>query len=399
MSGHDDLRLMAVVRSPELRDALTGASGLNGTRLEIKFGALKEIGTHAIYTEHPDVLLLDVDVDDPEEMSALHRVTEEHQARGTPILATAAKLTPAGMRRLLRDGVADFLPQPLSPGDLREAMDLAARRLRQARMPDSSEPRGRVISVLRASGGVGATTVAIQAALDLHKPRRKVTRKVALLDLDLQFGSIGLYLDLQSKSSLLDILRGTSRIDGELLRSAMSEHKSGLKVLTAPATPVPLEALGGDTLGELLEIARHEFDYVVVDLPHALTAWTDALLTRSDLLVMVTELNVPAVRHARRMLDILNEEGLYTVPTVLALNRYRFTLFGGKLRRGQAEKALGRAFDHYLPNEYDTVVSALNQGVPVTEIKRRSKFVRAVRAMMQDGLKRIEAGPVARAAG
>jgi pilus assembly protein CpaE len=398
MSGHDDLRVMAVVRTPELRDALTGATGINGTRLEIKLGALKEIGTHAIYTEHPDVLLIDLDVDDPDEMGALHRVTEEHQARGTPILATAAKLTPAGMRRLLRDGVTDFLPQPLTQGDLREAIDLATKRVRQTRTPEAGEPKGRVISVLRASGGVGATTVAIHAALGLHKPKRKVTRKVALLDLDLQFGTVGLYLDLAGKASMLEILRAGGRLDGDLVRSAMVEHKSGLKVLTAPGTPVPLDALSGETLGELLEIARQEFDYVVVDLPHALTSWTDGLLARSDLLVMVTELNVPAIRQTKRMLDILNEEGLYTVPTVLALNRYRFTLFGGRLRRRQAEKALGRAFDHYLPNEYDTVVSALNQGVPITEIKRRSKFVRAVRGMVQDGLKRVEAGPVARVA-
>jgi pilus assembly protein CpaE len=175
----------------------------------------------------------------------------------------------------------------------------------------------------------------------------------------------------------------------------MVEHKSGLRVLTAPKSPMPLEALKPELIGHILDLARQQFDYLVVDMPHALANWTDAVLGQSDRIFLVTQTSVPAIRQARRLLQILAEEGLYNLPLKVVLNRHQSSLGwggGGRISFGQAQKALGREIDFLVSNDFDAVSDALNQGVPVLEVKRRSKFVKKVRELIERSVKELEAG-------
>lgn len=384
MTGKNPLKLVAVVRSAELGDALAAAvRGDERVRLEPAVGDLTAFDARALRAKAPDILMLDVDIGAPGELDALRAIRRDTQAAGLPIIVTAAGLVPLQIRRLLREGVDDFLPQPFDPADARDALEVAIAKLRtRATTP---RPGGKIITFLRAAGGAGATTLAVNTALGLIRPTRKVVNRVCLIDFDLQFGTAALQLDLRVGSGLVDIIGSPERLDGDLLRAAMAHHDSGLAMLTAPGTLMPLEALAPEVVARVLELARADHDYVVLDMPHALTGWTDAVLAASDLIFLVTQLNVPAVRQARRLLEILQEEGHYSLPLRLVVNRHR-RLWSAGLRLHQAEKALERSFDHRVPDDPKLVQRALNEGTPALTLRRRSRFGKGLRTLVDASL-------------
>ena len=383
MSGQGSYLVLAVLRSPEARDQLNLAiDQTKGARLEVQIGTLKDVAVADIHARSPDILLLDVDVEDPDDLAALHLIKLDSAVTQIPILVTAHDLTPAGMRRLLRDAVDDFVPQPMSSEDLVDAFQGAIEKTRQRRI--SRGATGRILTFAKAAGGMGATTLAVNTAHSLMQRKGRQANSVCLIDLDLQFGRAALYLDLEATAGMVEIVRAPERLDGDLLRGSTVQHKSGLHVLTAPNTMMPLEALKPDLLTQVLEYARQTYDYVVIDLPQALTSWSEVVFTQSDLLFLVTQLNVPALRQTRRFLDILQDEGLYALPLKLVLNRHRSSLaWGAQVSIGRAEKALGHRIDYFIPNDFDLVLAALNQGVPTFAVKPRSRFCKKVRHMIE----------------
>jgi pilus assembly protein CpaE len=343
MMGHGTLQVFALLRTDEVRDQLAQAiDGAISFKTKIRVGQLSVLGASGIYAENADILLLDVDAEEGADMDVLNQLRIDAAVTHAPILVTSGKLSTTGMRRLLRDGVDDYLPQPLAAEDVVEAMETAVKKLR--RRHAATGLRGRILTFAKAAGGMGATSLAVNVASCLTQLRRKQRTSVCLIDLDLQFGASALYLDLDKTAGLVEIARSPERLDADLLRGSTIQHGSGLNVLTAPSRLMPLEALKPELLESLLDLARQEFEYIVLDLPHALTSWTDTVLTRSDLVFLVTQLNVPATRQARRLLDVLQEEGLYNLPLKVVLNRYQWS-FGrsAQVSLRQAEKSPGPA--------------------------------------------------------
>jgi pilus assembly protein CpaE len=258
-----------------------------------------------------------------------------------------------------------------------DAIATARAKLQQAR---ANQKSGKVISVTRAKGGMGASTLAAHLALALcEKTRRQDPEKrVALLDLDLQFGDLSLMLDLEPNGEMAEIIRNPARLDGDLLRGSMTRHKSGLFVLAAPGEFAPLDALPVAAAIKLMELAREEFDVVVLDLPLAVPRWLEAVLRHTDQLLVVSQLNVAAIRQTRRLIDFLKEEGHYDLPVSVALNRYVWR-FSERSRLKQAVRALGQPIDHYVPEDAALALEAINRGTPLFELRRRAKLCRSLR--------------------
>ena len=396
------LNVTAVARTISTKNFIENAlSGEKSLRLESHLGELQAVNGKVMHDlDTIDLLLVDIDVENPEEMTHLSRIVQQQKGK-TAVVVTAADVTTHGIRGLIRQGIDDFVPQPLEAQDLFEAVEAARLKLRSLR---SADGLGQVIAVGRAKGGTGATTVAIHTAIALaaKKRRKDPGKKVALLDLDLHFGDIGMQLDLPANDTFAEIIKDPSRLDPELLHQAMTRHEaSGISVLQAPALPVPLDAMRSDTTRRLIELTREEFDYVVVDLPLALPRWLEAVLQQSDKLLLVTQLNVPAIRQTRRLMDILGDEGLFDMPVSTVLNRYVWR-FSERGRIKEAQAALGSPFNHLLPNDYEQTLDAINRGVSIFEVSKRSKLSRAIRDMTGKIVKQLDerraAGQIAKAA-
>ncbi len=379
------LHVLAVVRSAAVQRALGEArAALSGVVFSQRAVPLSELYPSADLLQAPDVLLLEVDTGERRDIDALERIMRRHFP-GVPVLVTAVESALPIIRRLMRLGVADFLPQPVSAEDLKGALEHAARSRRESATPQRS---GKVLAFLKAGGGVGATTLATQAALSLATRRRADRGGVCLLDLDIQFGAAALYLDLDDRIGLADLLDDPQRLDGELLRSVMAQHRCGLDLLASPREVVGLDAVTPDLLDACLSLARAEYETVVMDLPGAWTPWVHRALQSCDLTILVTQLGVAGIRQARRQLDAMAANGLGDVAVRVAVNRFES---GWRRRVGikEAERALGRPIDYLIANDYRVVSEAINQGVALADIRRRSKASQAIRRMVDAALRAV----------
>jgi pilus assembly protein CpaE len=387
-------RVAGAVRSPQLQYELAEAiAACDGAEVDLRIGDLRSLACGLLRGDRmPNALLLEVDVNDAGDMDVLEELSAEASRMHVPIVATAGDLGPAMVRRLLRLGVADLIAQPIERADVRDVLrsaDHKARR-RQQRGPS----KGRVLTFSRATGGAGATTLAVNVAHALARTHRGSGARVCLIDLDLQFGTVALQLDLHPTGSLFDVAQAREGVDAALLARSLVEHRSGLRVLAAPNARLSLETLRPALVNALLELARAEFDYVVVDLPIALTGWTETVLSHSDLVYLVTQGNLPAIWQLRRLLDIIEAVGLDDVPVQLVLNRLQgaFGWSAGATRR-QAEKALGRRFDYCIADQLSVLTEAANRGAPVLDVRRYSRFGRQLRAMLKHSLRDLASRP------
>lgn len=316
------------------------------------------------------VAVVQVDADSPASLKRFERLVAT--ASDTPVIAAAFEPPLALVRSLLRSGAHDVLPLPLSLGDLETSIAPLAEQVQQKEV-QALAGSSRLVTFCKARGGSGATAIATQLACRFAAREAAAGREACLLDLDVQFGDVAFQLGLSPKFDLTDAIAAGVRLDGELLRSIATPHPSGLAVVSAPEEMLPLEALNNDQILGVVERAQRAFGTVFADLPANWTHWSLSLAARSDLILMVADLSVAGLRQARRQLDLLEAQDLGNVPLEIIVNRYERSLFGS-VKPADAAKVLGREARFTMANDPSTVTSAIERGVTVDEIKRKSAF-------------------------
>lgn len=236
----------------------------------------------------------------------------------------------------------------------------------------------RLIVFVHAAGGQGATTLAVNSAVQLQRRIKDGRGGACLIDFDLQFGDAHLQLDLSHHSRLMEVVKAPERLDRRMLDDLMINAQDGLKVLTAPDATMPLEALSPETVDRILTLARRRYRYVVVDMPVALARWAETVLHKADHILLVTEVNVPALKAARRLLDTIRSERVTHAPITIVANRYSNKAPNNRLSIRQAAKALDRDIAVVLPNDYQLVMESLDHGVPLSVLRPGARLTGAI---------------------
>jgi len=380
------MNVVAILRTDAAGQAMNAAcTDINGTEVSTHVGRLLDVQGDVGLLKGADVLILDVDPRSEEEMTHLRKVLQ-HEFPGIPIVVTATDGSLQDVRQFMHLGVVDFVPQPITQADLKTALEQVGRTRKSTDETDKRD--GHIISFLKAGGGAGASTLAVQSACLLASRKGAEKSDVCLVDLDLQFGTSALYLDLDNRVGIADLLEAPDRVDRELLSSVMGHHASGLELLAAPREVVALETLHAMDLERCLKLIRSAYVTTFLDLPSAWTPWSYAAVRNSDLVILVTQLTVAGVRQGRRQIETLQSHGLGDVPIKVALNRFEKG-WGKSVDIKDAEKALGRKFDYFISNDYSTVTDALNQGVALSAIKKKSKVEQNLQKMIDDAIKTI----------
>jgi pilus assembly protein CpaE len=284
------------------------------------------------------------------------------------------------VRALLRAGAHDVITLPLDPQEL--AATLAQIREDAAKGEAELVSRGRVVSVVKSVGGVGATALLTQTAALYSEREGHNGRETCLFDLDIQFGSAATYLGLAPAMGLRDLLEAGSRVDASMLRTTAARHSSGLDVFAAPADMMPLEAVDGDEICDLIDIAADEYDTVFVDLPGNWTNWSLSVVARSDLVLLVTELSIASLRQGRRVLDLIREQDLSEAKVQVVMNRVEHKLFGS-INLRDAATALRRPVSFTVTNDFWLMSTALDQGVMLAEVKAKNRIGRDLETLIQ----------------
>lgn len=369
-----------VTRNPQIGIALADILSRDGAALRLMAEGLSDSQRSAL----PEVAILDVDLANPAERAELERVLTAFGER-VGFVVTSRTPTVDGMRMLLRHGIVDLLPQPLVADEVMRAIGLAldgTHRRRHTATTPAKRSLGAVACVLRAGGGVGATAIATQAACAVGKAASEDGR-VCLLDLDLQFGSAAFHLGLDQRTHVLDLGAAAETIDGAMLKNAMSRHPAGIDVLAAPPGIHPLDALTPELVLTLLSEARRAYALAVVDLPLSWTAATRTALGEANRILLVAQPTMPSLRHARRQIEVLHQEGLEHVPLCVVVNRYQRGLFANGLSARDIEAAVGRRVDHFIPTDA-RFEEAANLGKALSELGA-GRIVKSLAALL-DGL-------------
>ncbi|MFM7444679.1 MAG: CpaE family protein, partial [Tabrizicola sp.] len=292
-----------------------------------------------VFLKQPDstgmqFVAIAVDSEDESELSKMNDVIKAAKAKKIKVLLIANQVSPSVLHQMLKLGADDFVPYPLPEGALHDAIE----RLRKPApvMPDGYDPEtgtfnpvfkakgdrnGVILPVHGMAGGVGATTFAANLAWELCLIPEAEGMRVCVIDFDLQFGSVATYLDLPRKEAVLEILTDTAAVDADSLIKSMLTFNDKLHVFTAPADMLPLEVVTPEDVGRILDTAQANFDFVIVDMPSAVVAWTESVLTRSHVYFALLELDLRSAQNILRFVRALKAEGLPHEKVRYVLNR------------------------------------------------------------------------------
>jgi pilus assembly protein CpaE len=329
----------------------------------------------AVQLDAACLLILEIRPDLPKSLDRLKQIRASHP--DLPIIAAIRDANLTLVRALLKQGVRDVVALPLAQSDLAAIIAEVCSELDAEKAAEVEQ--GQLISVLKSIGGVGATTVATHLAGELAANNRG--KGVCLIDLDLQFGNAGAYLGLSSQLSIADLIAAGSRIDRELLRSVVSKAESGLNVISAPMDIMPLESANAEQMLRIIELAREEYDHVILDLPTNWTNWSLSLVALSDVVFLVAELSVASLRQAKRQLQLLANQDIVGENIHVIANRVEKKMFR-TINLDDAAQALGHSIEFSIHNDYPLVRAAHDQGVLINAIRARSKISADIASML-----------------
>jgi pilus assembly protein CpaE len=317
--------------------------------------AVKHLGAH----RSPSLLLIDLSKSELplSDINSLADVCEP----GVTVVALGDRNDCAMFRDLLAHGVADYLVKPITPGLLQKSLGHAAEHTGALK---SNSRLGKLVAVTGTRGGVGATMVATSIAWLIAHERR---RKVALVDLDLQFGTVALSLDLEPSHGLREALENPNRIDGLFMDRVLVQHSERLYVLSAEESPDESLLLDFNALDLLITELRNKFHYVLVDLPRTPNPCSQQILQNATDLVLVSDLSLAGMRDTMRMAGLLPTTNA-ACNALLVVNRAGEHK-QGEMPRAEFEKGVGRKLDLVLPFDARTVAAATNFGQAVAATK------------------------------
>jgi len=285
------------------------------------------------------------------------------------------ELAPDVLMRMMRAGVREVLPSPATPAQVLEAVSRLARK-RQLVSPQKLEDKhGQVLSFISCKGGSGATFVAANLA---HLLTDGGKRRVALLDLNLQFGDALLFVSsAQGVTHVADVAANIHRLDRELLQSSMLQASPGLWVLPAPDDPAQASEVQPEHVFTILKLAREMFDYVVIDAGRSLSSVTLQALDTSDKVYAVLQLTLPFIRDGKRLRDVFRSLDYAPSKIQWVVNRYQKD---SRITLADLRQTLGTAGDFVtLPNQYKAVADSVNQGVPVADVAPGNAITKALK--------------------
>lgn len=311
--------------------------------------------------------------------SSMARFAALAKATNIPLIAAAYDPQLSFVRALVRAGAHDVIPLPLDLADLDTSLAPLREWIARNRATNPAK-RGKVVTVIKSVGGVGATALLGQLGIEFARNEARRGREVCLLDLDVQFGDLAFQLGLDTSLTIADLIAAGSRLDGDLLRATTITHSSGLKVITAPPMVMPLEVGTSDQMLQIVDLAQREFGTIFVDLPTNWTNWSLSLLARSDIVLLFTELSVSGLNRAKRQLDLIRGQDLGKINLRVVVNRFEKSLLK-TIRASDVREALGYDIAFTVCNDPTVMRAAIEQGIPISEVKRRSAVGKDIAAI------------------
>jgi len=392
MSG-DKIRVLIVDDVAETRE---NVKKLLQFESDVEVIGVARTGKEAIQLSQeldPDVVLMDINMPDMDGISATEAIHAKQQAVQVVILSVQSDQN--YMRRAMLAGARDFLTKPPMGDELisaiRRAGEMAKNEKSKAArvqvapvqgiagpMAGFGGPRGKIVTVYSPKGGTGCTTLAVNLALALNN----ADTKVALVDGNLQFGDVAVFVNEQGKNTVLDLAPRADELDADVVEEVMLKHStSGLNILAAPSRPEYAEKVSSSQFAKTLEFLTQLYAYVVVDTSPTLTDVTLATIDVSDVIILVTTQDIPAIKNCRLFLDLLQNLGIKRDRIMFIMNRFDKKV---NITPDRVADNLKQEVVLAIPTDEATAVKAVNRGVPFVLDSKNQPVARGVFALAEN---------------
>lgn len=306
-----------------------------------------------------------------------------------PIVLVADGLTTDVLRAAIRVGFKDVVDAPLNLGKVNSMLKHIERA--EAIIGGDIQPKtkiGKVVTIMSPKGGAGKTMTTVNVGLALAM-MTDAPERVVIMDADLQFGDVCISLQVEPHHTIVDAARDIDKLDEPLLDSLLATHTSGLRVLSAPLEPSLADEVSTQVVVKTLGMLKRMFDYVVIDTAPFLDEPVLSILERSDVVLLVVDMDLPAVKNAKLALDTLKLIKFPFEKIKLILNRVNSK---ARLDINELERSLGLEVQAAISSD-KLVPRAVNEGEPVVSLYPRSrvaKDLRNVASLVVDGNVAIE---------
>lgn len=320
----------------------------------------------------PDVLIINSGGPDSDALSLAERVIQRKPR--TFVVVTARDITVDLLKNATNIGCHNVIEFPDSWKTLSEEIHRIynSETARIAALDTNQRVvwSSKVITVFSAKGGLGKTTIATNLAVQLAAGNKKVV----LLDLDLQFGDVHIFMDVEPKETIADLVQDMDSLSIDSVRSYMTVHPSGVHIISAPKSPEYADVVSGDRIQALLGLLRSYYDYVIIDTATNFSDATISALEAATLILFVTGLDVSILKNSKLAIGILESLGQKKKVRTL-INR---AVEINSITTADVQRIVDAPILSQIPSDYMTAVAALNRGQPFVESAPKAKLSLAI---------------------
>lgn len=309
--------------------------------------------------ENPLVIL-----DISEDFAGLDEIAGKLKLVTSKIIITSINYSTNTIIKALRLGAKEFLPKPVLREDLVRVLSMLA-----SISPENEVSQSKIITVYSNKGGIGKTTIAVNLAAELAKVTKD---KVALVDLNLQLGDISTFLNLNPPFDVNYVIRRLIDKEENILIKGFEKYKDlSLYVLSDPSYIEQSESITTQQITTLFSALKKVFPYIVVDMSSNIDPISLKILDSSDWIMFTTIVNIPAIRNAQRCLNLFRSRKYPSNKVKIVINRY---MENDEIKIEDIENTLGECVYWKIPNNYFTIMEAINKGVSISEVNAESNI-------------------------
>ncbi|WP_371376232.1 response regulator [Sporomusa aerivorans] len=313
-----------------------------------------------VKTLQPDVVLMDINMPGMDGITATRQIAAENPHTCIVVMSVQGELE--YIKKAIAAGAKNFLIKPFMTEKLLSTIKAGYAKERQG---DGGEPlnrreeQGKIITVYSSKGGTGKTTIATNLAVALAA---ETGEQVGIVDADLQFGDVALFLSLIPRATIADLVCDIEKPDRPDLKGYLSYFNRDVQLLPAPNRPEQAATITGSHLTAILETMRKKFRYTVIDTAAAYSENMLAVLDAADIVLVVAALDLPTIKNVKLCLEVMESRKHSPGKVKVILNKVDIAEQG--INIDEIEESLQYKVTATIPNDTKVVVASVNRGVP-----------------------------------
>lgn len=331
----------------------------------------------------PHIVLMDVNMPVMDGITATETIANEMPQCQVIVISVLGEQE--YLRKAMYAGAKDYLVKPFEGAALLECIRHVHGREQKRRVknvqPPKEQERGKVITLFSTKGGVGKTTIATNFASALGLDAKS---KISIMDMDLQFGDVALFLNTVPKTSIVDLVNVVENLDASVLNRYMTKYTNNVKILAAPFRPEQADDISAAQVTAIIKEMQYNYDYIVIDTAPIFNEITFTIMDLSDMIILVTSQDIPTLKNVSLCLEIMESLNYPAEKIKVILNRANSL---GGMSVADSENLLKRKYYAAIPSDGKTVVTAANQGSPFVLTNPKTPVAKSIFTLAESVVK------------